>query len=288
MVKKFRTWLCFYILAYRNIFMNKKNPIAIFDSGVGSLSIIKEVRKLLPNENYIYLADKKHFPYGGKTHNDLLNIIQNTIEYLLKYFKPKLIVLASNTPSIQILHKIKKYETEIIGVFPPIPEAVNISKTGHIAILATQNTVKSPELDEYIKSQKIPSEVTITKFNASSMVELVETGLFLSNEEKSLQLISDELTKLDKIDNLIDTITLSSTHLPFLNKYFNALKPNLNLIDPAKIVSEKVKKSLERDFQDSEGKGSLQILVSQEKELLETIIRKLGIYEEVNEMCLDF
>ena len=63
-------------------------------------------------------------------------------------------MLASNTPSIQILHKIKKYETEIIGVFPPIPEAVNISKTGHIAILATQNTVKSPELDEYIKSQK--------------------------------------------------------------------------------------------------------------------------------------
>src|SRR3972149_1810552 len=88
--------------------MNKKNPIAIFDSGVGSLSIIKEVRKLLPNENYIYLADKKHFPYGGKTHNDLLNIIQNTIEFLLKYFKPKLIVLASNTPSIQILHKITK------------------------------------------------------------------------------------------------------------------------------------------------------------------------------------
>ena len=268
--------------------MDKKNPIAIFDSGVGSLSIIKEVRKLLPNENYIYLADKKHFPYGGKTHNDLLNIIQNTIEYLSKYFKPKLIVLASNTPSIQILHKIKKYETEIIGVFPPIPEAVNITKTGHIAILATQNTVKSLELDEYIRSQKIPSEVIITKFNASSMVELVETGLFLSNEEKSLQLISDELTKLDKIDNLIDTITLSSTHLPFLNKYFNALRPSLNLIDPAKIVSEKVKKSLEGNFQDSEEKGTLQILVSQEKELLETIIRKLGIYEEVNEMCLDF
>ncbi|MFN3531713.1 MAG: glutamate racemase [Candidatus Brocadia sp.] len=268
--------------------MNKKNPIAIFDSGVGSLSIIKEVRRLLPNENYIYLADRKHFPYGKKAHSDLLNIIQNTIEYLLKHYKPKLVVLASNTPSIQILHKIKKYETEIIGVFPPIKEAVTISKTGHIAILATQNTINSLELEEYIKSQKIPSEVTITKFNASGMVELVETGLFLSNEEKSLQLISDEFAKLDKIDPLIDTVTLSSTHLPFLNKYFNALRPNLNLVDPAKIVSEKVRKSLEGNFQDSGKKGKLQILVSQEKESLETIIRKLGIYEEVNEISLDF
>ena len=73
--------------------MNKKNPIAIFDSGVGSLAIIKEVRKLLQMKITSTLRIKNTFPLG-KTHNDLLNIVQNAMEYLLKYFKPKLIVLA--------------------------------------------------------------------------------------------------------------------------------------------------------------------------------------------------
>ncbi|MCF6149842.1 MAG: glutamate racemase [Candidatus Kuenenia sp.] len=268
--------------------MNNENPIAIFDSGVGSLSIIKEIRNALPCENYIYLADKKHFPYGKKTHTELLNIVQNTIEYLSKNFSPKLIVLASNTPSIQVLHEIKKNDSEIIGVFPPIHEAITVSKTGHIAILATQNTVKSLELDEYIQSQNIPSPVKITKFNASRMVELVETGDFLSNKEKSRQVISEELSMLDEIDNLVDTITLSSTHLPFLNEYFTTLRPGLHLIDPAKLVAEKATKLLEGNFTTAAGKGRLEILASQEKRSLETVIRKLGIQEEIREICLDF
>lgn len=268
--------------------MNNKNPIAIFDSGVGSLSIIKEIRNALPNENYVYLADKKHFPYGKKTHNELLNIIQNTIRYLSDNFKPKLIVLASNTPSIQVLHEIKKTDIEIIGVFPPINKAINVSKTGHIAILATQNTVKSLEMDEYIQSQNIPSSVKITKFNASRMVELVETGDFLSNKEKSRRVISEEFSLLDEMDNLVDTITLSSTHLPFLNEYFTTLRPGFHLIDPAKIVAEKVTKLLEGNFNNAAGKGILEILVSQERKLLETIIRKLGVLGEIREVYLDF
>ncbi|MBM4054352.1 MAG: glutamate racemase [Planctomycetes bacterium] len=268
--------------------MNSENPIAIFDSGVGSLSIIKEIRNALPRENYIYLADKKHFPYGKKTHTELLRIVQNTIDYLSENFKPKLIVLASNTPSIQVLHEIEKTDAEIVGVFPPIGEAITASKTGHIAILATQNTVKSVELEEYIQSQKVPSTVKITKFNASGMVELVETGDFLSNKEKSRQVISEEFSRLDEIDSLVDTITLSSTHLPFLNEYFTTMKPALHLIDPAKIVAKKVTKLLEGNFQNTTQKGTLEILVSQEKQSLETIIRKLGIQEEIREICLDF
>lgn len=264
--------------------MTIDDPIAIFDSGVGSLSIIKEIRNALPSENYIYLADKKHFPYGKKTHDELLRIIQNTVEYLSENFTPKLIVLASNTPSIQVLHELKKGAVDVIGVFPPVNEAVSVSKTGHIAILATQNTVMSSELDEYIHSLKMPASVKIIKWNASRMVELVETGDFLSNKEKSLKIISEELSLLDETDNMVDAITLSSTHLPFLNEYFTLLRPCLHLIDPAKIVAGKVKRLLEGNLRTTAQKGALEILATQGKESLETIIKRLGIQEEIHEV----
>jgi glutamate racemase len=82
------------------------NPVAVFDSGVGSLSIIRELKKEIPHENLLYFADKAHFPYGNKPHSQLREIIINIIKYLERY-KPKLIVIASNTPSVQILNEIR-------------------------------------------------------------------------------------------------------------------------------------------------------------------------------------
>ncbi|MBW7941863.1 MAG: hypothetical protein H3C64_05545, partial [Candidatus Kuenenia stuttgartiensis] len=135
-----------------------------------------------------------------------------------------------------------------------------------------------------IHSQKIPASAKIIKWNASRMVELVETGDFLSNKDKSLRIISEELSLLEETDNMVDTITLSSTHLPFLNEYFALLRPCLHLIDPAKIVARKVKSLLERNLRTTSQKGTLEILATQGKESLETIIKRLGIQEEIHEV----
>ncbi|MCF6153974.1 MAG: glutamate racemase [Candidatus Brocadia sp.] len=268
--------------------LKSESSIAVFDSGIGSISIIKELRRYLPCENYIYLADKKHFPYGQKKHDDLLHIIQNTIGYLTEQFCPKLIVIASNTPSIQVLHKIKTSDTKIFGVFPPVLEAVDCSKTGHIAILATRSTVESPELEEYIKSKKIPPTIKITKFNASPMVELVESGSFLLEKEKSRLIIERELKQLAEIDADIDTMTLSSTHLPFLKNYFSSLRPDVCFIDPAEIIAKKVMVYLRENNIEKKGAGYFRIIVSQDKKLFESIIKKLGIDEEVAEVNFNF
>ena len=112
---------------YRSILMNSY-PIVVFDSGIGSISVIREIKRELPNENLIYFADKANFPYGKKSQIDLFKIVHNTIKYLER-FHPKLIIIASNTPSIQVVDKIRSLTNiPLMGVKPPIKKAIKITK----------------------------------------------------------------------------------------------------------------------------------------------------------------
>ena len=120
--------------------------IAVFDSGLGSLSIIKAIQKVCKAE-IIYFADQKNFPYGNKTKKQLEQIVKKSIDLLEKKFQPELIVIGSNTPTIMLEITNKK----IIGVNPPIKEAANKSNSNNISILATNTVVKSKKLSEYIK-----------------------------------------------------------------------------------------------------------------------------------------
>ena len=116
------------------------NPIAVFDSGLGSLSVIKQLRKDLPTENLLYLADEQHFPYGNKTRQELLTIILDILRYLERY-RPKLVVIASITPSVQILDEVKRLsKMGVVGIIPPLKTACKLTKKKHIGILATAST----------------------------------------------------------------------------------------------------------------------------------------------------
>ena len=129
------------------------NPVAVFDSGVGSLSIIKELKKEIPHEDLLYFADRLHFPYGNKSNQQLYEIILASIKFLENY-KPKVIVLASMTPSVQILQKVRtRVNTPIIGVMPPLRGTARLSKKKHIGIMATEGTVSSQELAALIRKE---------------------------------------------------------------------------------------------------------------------------------------
>lgn len=263
------------------------NPIAVFDSGIGSLSIIKELRRELPAEDLLYFADRAHFPYGGKSHGELREIIVNTISYL-KRFKPKLIVVASNTPSVQVLEEIKKAVTgvPIMGVRPPLKEAARMTKKKHIGILATAGTVNSKELEAQIR-REVPQRILVTKFNASPIVQLVEEGVHLADERRTFDVISRVLG--DNVDEKMDVITLSSTHLPFVKRYLNALLPTVRFVDPAQMVAKDVKKFLKfYRMTKKSGNGKLQIMVSDGKREFEKSVRAMGVREPVEEVFLTF
>jgi glutamate racemase len=122
------------------------SPVAVFDSGLGSLSVIKELKSLLPSEDLIYLADTENFPYGTKSSDELRDIMKRTVKSL-ELYGPKLIVVASYTPSVQHLGYIKSCTSvPVIGISLPLTQAVGLTKTKHIGIMATESTLQSTQL----------------------------------------------------------------------------------------------------------------------------------------------
>jgi len=246
--------------------------IAVFDSGLGSLSIIKSLQKSCKMD-IIYFADQKNFPYGTKTDKKLEEIIKKTIKSLDEKFNPDLIIMGSNTPTIILGIEDKK----IIGVNPPLKEAVKISKTKNIAVLATKSLVSSKKFLNYIEKCKLPNQVLIHKINSSNLIELVESGKFLTNENYCRKIIRRLLKKIF-LQNKIDVATLSSTHLPFLKTILKSEFPSVQFIDPADNLSIKICKKIKPE---NKQKNSLKIYSSDQTGLFQKNLIEMGIKKKI-------
>lgn len=261
-------------------------PIAVFDSGLGSLSVVRELRKTIPSENILYFADRLNFPYGKKSKSELKTIILKSIKFLEKY-QPKLIVMASITPSVQIFDDIKKdVSTDIIPTKIPLKKAVERSKKKHIAIMASKGILNSKEFDYLIKKE-VPQEIFVTKIDSSDIIELVEDGSFLFDKKNTYNSIQKIISM--NYNDSIDVITLSSTHLPFVDNYLESILPYVKFIDSASQVAKDVKNHLQyiRDL-NKNGNGKLEILASSGKKDFQTIIRYMGIRETIYDVSLQF
>lgn len=247
--------------------------IIVFDSGLGSLSIINAIQKICKSD-IIYFADQQNFPYGKKSQAQLSKIIQKSIKLLEEKFSPDLIVVASNTPSL-ILNLTSK---KIIDVKPPLKEARKISKTKQIGILATKSVINSKGLTQYIKENNFSNSFKIFKINGSDLVNLVESGKFISNEKYSQIVIKKTLGQI-LLKNNIDTITLSSTHLPFLKLLLKKQFPKINFVDPSNIVAGKILLKIKNN---QSKKNSLKIFVTGNTEIFQVKLNMLGIKNKVN------
>ena len=246
--------------------------IAVFDSGLGSLSIIKSIQKVCKAE-IIYFADQKNFPYGKKTSYQLEKIIKKSIELLEKKFNPELIVIGSNTPTIILDITNKK----ILGVNPPLKEAANNSSTNNIAILATETVVKSKNLSNYIKKCKISKKIKIHKINASNLVQLVESGKFIENKTYCKKIIKSSLKDIF-LKNNIDVVTLSSTHLPFLKSILQSEFPDIQFIDPADSIANNILKKIKNK---QSKRNLLKIFSSDQTKTFQKNLNKLGIKNKI-------
>lgn len=259
-------------------------PIAVFDSGLGSLSVVRELRKIIPTENFLYYADKMNFPYGGKTKSDLKDIVIKSIKFLEKY-QPKLIVMASNTPSIQIYEEIKhNFSVDIIPTRLPLRKTVNLSRKKHIAIMASRGTLESKEFNYQIKKE-VPQQIFVEKIDSTKIISLVEEGTFLFDQKLTYQRIKEVIKP--HIDNTIDVVALCSTHLPIVKNYIEAVLPSIKLVNSSTEVARDVKNYLKYTGDISKnGTGKLEILVSAEKNNFQSILRSMGVRELIFDVSL--
>ena len=247
--------------------------IVVFDSGFGSLSVIKEIQRKVKSD-IIYFADQKNFPYGKKSKKQLLEIINQSLDIISKEFNPDLIVLASNTPSLLLRDKLPK---GIINVLPPL-EKISASKKSHnIAILATESVVKGSEIDDYIKETIKSRKHRIVKINSSSLVNLVETGKFIDKPEYCSTIIQKILKKKFQ-QHKIDVATLSSTHLPFLLPLLKDAFPNVRFLDPAIIVAQKISR---KNIANKNLKNKLQIFTTGDAKKFQIKLKKIGVRNKV-------
>jgi len=247
--------------------------IAVFDSGLGSLSIIRAIQETFKAE-IIYFADQQSYPYGTKSQAQLHKIIQKSIKLLQERFSPDIIVVASNTPSLLLNLATRK----IIDVKPPLRYAQKNSKSKQIGILATEAAIKSRGLTQYIKNNNFPKSFRIFKINGSDLVELIESGKFLSDKKHCKRIIKKTLQPILSQQS-IDTITLSSTHLPFLRSLLEKEYPDIQFIDPGNIVAQKVYRKIKNKLSK---RNSLKIFTSGDVKRFQKKLNKINIKNKVS------
>lgn len=213
--------------------------IGFFDSGVGGTSIWKEVIKLLPNEDTIYLADSKYAPYGEKTKEKIIErCIQNTEILINKGCK--LIVVACNTATTNAIDYLRKtYSISFIGIEPAIKPAALYTKTKVIGVLATRGTLQSNLFEK--TALEFTQNVKVVMQNADKLVPLIEENNHHSQKMKDL--LKVYLTPM--LDENIDYLVLGCTHYPYITSEIQKIVgKDVNIIDSGEAVAIQIKKIL--------------------------------------------
>lgn len=211
-------------------------PIGVFDSGIGGISIWKEIVSLLPNENTMYLADSKNAPYGQKSKEEIIALCVKNTEHLINQ-GCKIIVVACNTATTNAINYLRaNYDVPFIGIEPAIKPAALKTKTKQIGILATKGTLNSKLFS--VSADRFTNDVKINEQIGEGLVPLIESGKINSSEMDIL--LNKYIGNL--LDKNIDYLVLGCSHYPFLiPKIKNIVGNNVIIIDSGEAVAKQTK-----------------------------------------------
>jgi glutamate racemase len=218
-----------------------KRPIGVFDSGIGGLTVAREIRKELPGEDLIYIGDTAHVPYGDKSVSELLEYARQILDFLVAR-GVKIIVAACNTSSsVSIPVVASQYPVPIIGVIEPGARgAVQATLNRKVGVLATEATARSSSYKKAI--QKIDPGIQVWEVPCPKLVPLIEAGL--SDGPEVVSAVEEYLSQLDI--HQVDTVVLGCTHYPYLVPVIERLaKGPLKIVDPALETVASLRQSLE-------------------------------------------
>lgn len=225
-------------------------PIGIFDSGVGGLTVMRDIVHRLPSYDYLYLGDSARTPYGGRSYNSIYQFTLQCVTYLFNQ-KCSLVILACNTASAKALRTIQQRDLpdlapqkRVLGVIRPTAEVIGLhSETGHAGVLGTTGTVQSGSYEMEIK-QQFP-RLSIYQQACPMWVPLVENNEH--NHPGADYFVTKYLDQLQQQSSAIDTLLLACTHYPLLRpKIRNAVDPGISIISQGPIVATSLQDYLRR------------------------------------------
>ena len=222
--------------------LKKDAPIGVFDSGIGGLTVAREIMRQIPNEKIIYFGDTARMPYGSKSRETVTGFSKQIVRFL-ETFQVKTIVVACNTASAYALDELEKeLDIPIIGVIKPgAKTAAEVTRNGRIGVIATEATIGSQMYNKYI--QELNKNVTIYGKACPLFVPLVEEGLW--EDPVTDEIARRYLTELIDID--IDTLILGCTHYPLLiGKIRQYLPQGITVFAQGEYVAESLKDYLNR------------------------------------------
>ena len=218
-----------------------EKPLGVFDSGVGGLSVLREIRALLPHENILYLADALHLPYGTRPPDDIRHLTEAACRYLVAHGS-KALVVACNTASTNALTHIRaRLGVPIIGLVPAVKPAAEQTRTGVIGVLVTAATARSSSLHEVIARFAAPAGVSARVYAPPSLVEAVERGE--ADSPTTQNILAPRLADLRAHNG--DTLVLGCTHFPFLRPTIARLDPDLRVIDSGAAIAKQTARILD-------------------------------------------
>lgn len=217
--------------------MDRNSPIGVFDSGLGGLTVVKELMKELPREHIVYYGDTARVPYGTKSKESIIRFSGENTDILVNK-DVKMVVVACNSSSSYAIPMLKRnYKIPILGVIVPGAEkAARLTRNNRIGVIATSATIKSGQYTKNIL--KYNPKADVLSQPCPLFVPLVEEGWF--QEEATKQIARTYLEDLKKAD--VDTLILGCTHYPLLRKVIqDTMGEKVLLVDSAKEIADKVK-----------------------------------------------
>lgn len=220
--------------------MDKNAPIGVFDSGVGGLTVVREIMRQIPNEKIIYFGDTARLPYGSKSKETVTRFSKQIVRFL-NTFQVKTIVVACNTASAYALDELEQEnDIPMIGVVKPGAKiASEVTRNGRIGVIATEATIGSRLYNQYIT--ELNKNVTIYGKACPLFVPLVEEGLW--EDPVTDEIARRYLTELIDLD--IDTLILGCTHYPLIRSTVGKIMgENVTLVNPAYETARELKEML--------------------------------------------
>jgi glutamate racemase len=257
---------------------SRNAPIAVFDSGVGGLSVLRAIRSELPYESILFLADQAHVPYGPRLLEEVQGFAESITRFLISQ-NTKLVTVACNAASAAALHHLRRVfpAMPIVGMEPAVKPAAESTRSGVVGVLATPATFQGALYASVL--ERFASGVTILQDTCPGLVNQIEAGQLDGDKARAIL----EAALQPMLAQGIDTIVLGCTHYPFVIPLIQQIAgPQVRVVDPAPAVARQVRRRLRElgILNPQQTPGKLRFMSTGEPALLEALLPRLAGVQE--------